>query len=242
MPYDPTEFLNIAGIELPLIGLYDAPDKAPFEPVTEPKPGKHVCVFQFFKSWEKGQSAVFTKETFGCGGFGTHIFGVRTMPKEAFIDFLYGQEGLKASRELMEEWIDLMECYEPQNEYIVVGPMREDQYEHLRTVTFLVNPDQLALMVYAVHYHAGPGDPAPMKAPFDSGCGQMLPGFDDLDKPQAMLGGTDVAMRQFFPPDIIAVTVTRPMYERICSLGKESFLHKPFWKDLVKARGGKVRG
>mgnify|MGYP001813496347 CR=1 FL=1 len=237
MKHYPSEFLMIAGIDLPLIGLYDAPDKAPFEPVLEPKQGKHVCVFAFFKAWLKGQMAVFSKDNFGCGGFGSQIFGVRTMPKEAFIDYLYGKEGLKASRELLEEWIDHLDCYEPENEFVIVGPLREDQYDHLRTVTFLVNPDQLALMIYAVHYHAAPRDPVPMKAPFDSGCGQLLSGFDDLSLPQAMLGATDVAMRQFLPPDILALTVTKPMFERICSIGEDSFLHKPFWKDLMKARG-----
>jgi hypothetical protein len=45
-------------------------------------------------------------------------------------------------------------------------------------------------------------------------------------------------MRQFMPPDILALTVTRPMFERICSLDRSSFLYKPFWQDLVKARGG----
>ncbi len=238
MTHDPSEFLRIAGIELPLIGMYDAPDKSPFEPVIEPKPGKHVCVFTFFKSWLAGRTAAFSKESFGCGGFGTRIFGVQTMPKEAFIDFLYGREGLKASRELMEEWIDAMGCYESENEFILIGPLKESQYDNLRTVTFLVNPDQLSMMIYAVHYHAAPGDPVPMKAPFDSGCGQLLSGFDDLTIPQAMLGATDVAMRQFMPPDILALTVTKPMFERICSLDRNSFLYKPFWKDLVKAREG----
>jgi hypothetical protein len=236
---DPSEFLRIAGIEVPLIGMYDAPDKSPFEPVVEVKPGKHVCVFAFFKSWLAGKTAAFTKDSFGCGGFATHIFGVQTMPKEAFIDFLYWREGVKASRELMEEWIDSMECYEPKNEFVLVGPLKDEHYDDLKTVTFFVNPDQLSLLVYAVHYHAAPGDPVPLKAAFDSGCGQLLSGFTDLSIPQAMLGATDVAMRQFIPADILALTMTKPMFERICSIGEDSFLHKPFWQDLVKARGGR---
>jgi len=237
MSRDPSEFLKAAGIELPLIGLYDAPDRAPFEPTVGPKPGKRACVFAFFKSWLDGKSAVFSREAYGCGGLGRHLFGISTMPDESFIDFLYKQEGLKATRELMVEWIDLIELYEPENEYIVVGPVRDDQYGYLRTVTFLVNPDQLALMVYAVHYHSRPTDPTPMKAEFDSGCGQMLSGFRDLSIPQAILGGTDVAMRQHLPPDILAVTVTKPMFERICSIGEDSFLYKPFWKEVLRARG-----
>jgi hypothetical protein len=242
MTRDPAEFLKSAGIELPLIGTYDAPDRGPFEPVVEPKPGKHVCVFSFFKSWLKGRTAAFSKESFGCGGLGNHMFGVRSMPKDEFIDFLYGHEGMKVSRELMEEWVDSMECYEPEHGLILVGPFRESQYEYLRTVTFLVNPDQLALMVYAVNYHAAPGDPVPMKVPFDSACGHILSAFDDLSTPQAILGAVDIAMRQHLPPDILAVTVTKPMFERICSIGEGSFLYKPFWKEVVKTRGGRIRG
>ena len=240
MQRDPSEFLRIAGIDLPLIGLYDAPSKEPFEPVLEPKPGKHVCVFAFYKGWLKGQTASFSKEAFGCGGCGRNLLGIETMPREAFIDFLYGKEGLKASRELMEEWIDAMKPYKPEHDFILIGPMKESEYDRLKSVTFLVNPDQLALMVYAAQYHAAPGDPDPIKAPFSAGCGQLLSMFDDVSVPQAIIGATDVAMRQYLPPGILAVTVTKPMFERICSLDKDSFLYKPFWQELVKARGGKV--
>ena len=44
-------------------------------------------------------------------------------------------------------------------------------------------------------------------------------------------------MRRYIDPDLIAFTVTRPMYEQLCGLGAESFLYKPFWKNLMKARG-----
>jgi len=37
--------------------------------------------------------------------------------------------------------------------------------------------------------------------------------------------------------DLIAFTVTRSMYEQLCGLGAERFLYKPFWKNLMKARG-----
>lgn len=240
MSHDPSEFLRISGIELPLIGLYDAPATAPYEPVIEPKPGKHVCAFAFYRSWLKGMTSVFSRKAFGCGGFGRHMFGVETMPREAFIDFLYGREGLKASRELMARWIDELEPYEPENEFILMGPMKKSEYGDLRSVTFLVNPDQLSLMVYAAHYHAAPGDPDPIMAPFSSGCGQLLPLFDDISVPQAIIGATDVAMRQYLPPDILAVTVTKPMFERICSLDGDSFLYKPFWRNLVESRSGKA--
>jgi hypothetical protein len=240
MQHDIKEFLRISGIELPLIGLYDAPSREPFEPVIEPNRGGHVCFYAFYRSWLEGKTASFTREAFGCGGFGYHIFGIESMSRKEFVDFLYVQEGLKSSRELMEQWLDDMKCYEPENDHILVGPIKDEAYEYLKTVTFLVNPDQLSLMVYAASYHAARGDLEPIKAPFNSGCGQILPSFDDLEAPQAIVGGTDVAMRSYLPPEILAFTVTKPMFERICSLDRDSFLHKPFWRSLVESRGGKV--
>ena len=76
-----------------------------------------------------------------------------------------------------------------------------------------------------------------MIAPFGSGCMQMVGVFKDLGAPQAAIGSTDIAMRQYIPPDILAFTVTKPMYERLASLEERSFLTKPFWKRLMKSRG-----
>jgi hypothetical protein len=236
MQPDPSRLIRIAEIAAPLIGLYDAPDPEPFEPVVRPKEGAHVCIFAFYRAWLEGRTAHLTADAFGCGGCGNQLFGVRSMPREAFIDFLYGQEGLKASRELMEAWIDGTERYVSRHGHILAGPLKPDAYRWLLTVTFLVNPDQLSLLVYGTHYHAAPGDAAPLRAPFGSGCGQLINGFDDLDTAQGVIGGTDVAMRRYLPADILAVTVTRPMFERLCSLDESSFLYKPFWKELLAAR------
>jgi hypothetical protein len=236
---DPSKLIEIAGISAPLIGLYDAPDPGPFEPVVRPKEGAQVCLFSFYRAWLDGRTAHLRADSFGCGGCGNQFFDVQTRSHEEFIDFLYGREGLKASRELMEEWIDRSMRYRPKHDNIFAGPLKPDAWEYLLSVTFLVNPDQLALLVYGTHYHASPRDPAPLKAPFSSGCGQLLNGFDDLEIAQGVIGGTDVAMRRFLPPEILAVTVTKTMFERLCSLDERSFLYKPFWKDLLASRRGK---
>ena len=62
---------------------------------------------------------------------------------------------------------------------------------------------------------------------------QLAPLFDDLDVAQAIIGATDVTS---FPPDILAFAVTKPMFERLCTLDEQSLLYKPFWDDLQKAR------
>lgn len=234
-PY-PSELMRTAGIEIPLIGFYDAPDPAPFAPLVEPKAGARACVFAFYRNWLKGETLRVTKDNFGCGGAGRSWCGVEARSREEFIRFLVDEEGLKASRDLMNRWIDSSPPYRMKNGNILVGPLRETQYEYLETVTFFVNPDQLGLMALGAQYESAPEDPPPVISPFGSGCMQMVGVFKDLGAPQAAIGATDVASREYLPPDVLAFTVTKPMYERLAALDERSFLSKPFWKRLMKAR------
>jgi hypothetical protein len=109
-------------------------------------------------------------------------------------------------------------------------------YKEESMLSAFINPDQLSLFVTGAHYHQGSPNPPRVTAPFAAGCGLLGPLFDDLKRPQAMIGATDIAMRKFLPPDILAFTVTKSMYEKLCALDETSFLDKPFWKDLKKAR------
>ncbi|MFH1144327.1 MAG: DUF169 domain-containing protein [Candidatus Eisenbacteria bacterium] len=233
---DAGRLLEAVGIETPPIGFYDAPDPIPFRPWIEPQTGGHVCLFAFYRKWREGKMLYLTRENFGCGGAGTWVCGVSTRSREDFVDFLVNGEGLKASRELMEQWLAVTRPYAPRHPHLFVGPLRDAQYEHLRTVTFHVNPDQLGMLVLGAQYHSSPQDPPPVLAPFGSGCMQLAGAFPDLDQPQAVIGATDIAMRQYLPRDLLAFTVTRPMFERLCSLDEKSFLYKPFWQRLKKAR------
>ena len=93
-----------------------------------------------------------------------------------------------------------------------MGPVRTELEEYLRTITFLVNPDQLSgLMIGAQYYHA-PDDPLPpVITPFGSTCMQLLPLFKDFDYPQAIVGATDLTMRHLVPPELLTFTVTVPI-------------------------------
>jgi hypothetical protein len=66
---------------------------------------------------------------------------------------------------------------------------------------------------------------------------EMITPFEDLSLPQAVIGATDIAMRQWLDPDILAFTVTVPLFGQLCALDERSFLYKPFLKNLWKARG-----
>jgi hypothetical protein len=238
MPPFPARLIETARIGIPPIGFYDAPEQAAFEPVVRPKPGEHVCVFAFYTNWLRGETLLVTEENYGCGGAGRSWCGVETRSREEFIRFLVDEEGLKASHDLMNRWIDSRPPYRRTHANIFVGRLRDEQFEHLKTVTFFVNPDQLGLMTLAAQYESAPEDLPPVVSPFGSGCMQLVGVFEDLDAPQAAIGATDIAMRQYLPRDVLAFTVTKPMYERFAELGDRSFLTKPFWKRLMKARAG----
>ena len=236
MNHDPSRLIERLGIKIPLMGFYDAPDTSGFEPLVAPEPNKHVCVFAFYGDWLKGKTLLITRENFGCGGAGTALCSVSTRTRQDYITFLVDTEGLKANHEIMGKWIDERRTYRQEHPNILIGPLREGKEKYLKTVTFFVNPDQLSALVIGAHYRNAPGDPPAVLAPFGSGCMQMITPFEDLSMPQAIIGATDIAMRQWLPQNIMSFTVTVPMYEQLCGLDEKSFLYKPFLKNLQKAR------
>jgi len=139
----------------------------------------------------------------------------------------------------MEKWIDASKPYRAENAHLFLGPLKEDAWLFIKTITFLVNPDQLSALMIGAQYHSAPGDPPPVIAPFGSGCSQLQP-FRDLTIAQASIGATDIAMRRHLPPDILTLTVTKPMFKQLCALDERSFLSKPFLQRLRQARGGKL--
>jgi hypothetical protein len=237
MQPDSKDLIEKIGLTVPPIGFYDAPDVSPFEPLVEPEPGKRACVFSSCRDWLAGMTLHITKDNFGCPGAGHWLFSVTTRSREDFVRFLVDDEGLKSSHDLMDQWLDHCKGYKPQHPHLLIGPLREDQYAHLKSVTFYVNPDQLGVLILGTQYNSAPSDPLPVIAPFGSGCMQLVPLFEDLDVAQAIVGATDIAMRRYLDPELIAFTVTKPMFEQLCGLDDRSFLHKRFWENLRKVRG-----
>lgn len=239
---DPSRLIAALDLDLPLIGFYDAPSPQPFDPVVKPRhgSGRGSCVFDFFEHWRRGDTLHLTRERFGCGGAGRALCEARTRGRDDFIDFLWGDEGLRATRDLMAGWIDNSPVYHPRHDHVLIGPLRDDQYGFARSVTFWVDPDQLSVLLLGAYHHHAWGEPDPVTAPFGSGCMELVANFRDLDAPQAAIGATDVAMRGQVPPHLLAFTVTPPMYARLCALDDESFLGKRFLASLRRARGGRL--
>ncbi len=235
---DPGKIIERLAITGPLVGFYDAPDPVPFAPLVEPK--GHQCVFASFRDWSRGKTLHLTREKHGCGG--GHLVGVETMSRNQMVEFLCGKEGLRADHDLMNLWLDSTRSYEPANDHLLIGPLRSDQYDYLRSVTFYVNADQLAVLCMGATYYSRPNDLEPIVSRFGSGCMQLITLFDDLEAPQAIIGSTDHSMRRYLEPWMIAFTVTRPMYELLCRWAEDpgSSLHTEFTDSLIKARGGSL--
>lgn len=235
MKPDPTKLLAIAGIKNPLVGFYDVPDPKPFEPFARPK----RCFFSCYENWLKGESICISENDSGCRGSGYWVGGVEFTTRDNFAKFLTEKEGFKSSQKLMKQWLDNQKPYRIEHGYVVIGPLKDEQYDNLRTITFFVNPDQLSLLLLGTEYQNASVNVNPTLTAFGSGCGQLAALFGDFDPdiPKAIIGATDIAMRQHLPPDILALTVNKPMYRQLCELDNSSFLYKPFWKTLRKARG-----
>lgn len=229
------EKLSISG---PLVGFYDAPDPAPFAPLVVPK-GRQ-CIFRSMVDWKAGRTLHLTKEKHGCGGM--HLLGLAERSRQELVEFLCDEEGLKASHELMNLWLDSAPHYTPRHENLLIGPLRPGQYEYLRTVTWYVNPDQLSVLTAGAVYYSHPDDVDPLIARFGSGCMQMAALFDDLDAPQALIGSLDQAARADLDPCSMAFTVTKPMFDLLARWAADprSSLHNRFLGTLLRARGGSL--
>ncbi|MCX6646904.1 MAG: DUF169 domain-containing protein [bacterium] len=234
MQPDPSILMQRIDLDIPLLGFYDAPNPKPFEPFI--RTGKGNCVFDYFQQILAGDTLLLTKDQYGCSGAGRSICGAQSMPDDGLVKFLVEKEGLKVSEKLMLDWVKSRKMFSPKYGNILIGWLKPDQYEYLKSVTFVVNPDQLSALMTGAQYFAGPDDPTPVIAPFGSGCSLFVL-FDDLDKPQSLLGASDMAMREHVKPDQILFTVTKPMFEQLCRLGEKSFLFKQFWGGLRKSRG-----
>jgi len=216
------------------VGLYDAPEPERFAPVVSLR----RCLFDHYEDWQRGNTLLFDQASKGCPGCGYWLTGVGRFPsRQAMVEFLTVKEGLRETHALTEAWLDACPVQPPAHGHILIGPVRPELDEYLKTITFFVTPDQLSVLLYGAHYHAHPDDPAPVLAPFGSGCGLMHSLFPDLTKAQAVIGATDIAMRPNMPPNRLSFTVTVPMLRRLLRLDDgHSFLGKHFLSKLKSAR------
>ncbi|MCU0288914.1 MAG: DUF169 domain-containing protein [Acidobacteria bacterium] len=241
---NPDLLLDKIKLKRPLIGVYDAPPGLGFKPLMEPDPEKkNLCIYSFYQDWMAGRTLHLSPDFYGCKGCGYWMFGIDAQSHHISPGFLVENEGLKHSSHFMSQWLKNEKPYVPRYGHLFIGPLRDEYFNFLKSVTFMINPDQLSLLVNGAHYFHNPEDPiSPIITSFGPGCRQILSTFKDLKHAQAIIGATDIPVRRFLPPHILAFSVTVAMFQLLCSLDEQSFLFKISTENLQKTRGEKIFG
>jgi hypothetical protein len=221
----------------PLLGVYDASPSDEFAPLFEPV-GEDCC-FSYYDRWLDGETLVLKKGGAGCKGAHRALGIERGAPPPFMAHMLTDgvgapkAEGLRATPEIAQAYLDAGKPPLPESGSVLVGPLRLDQWDRVRSVTFLVDPDRLAALTTLAGYWSSENV---VTAPFGSACSFFWKSFNEIEGAQAVIGGTDVAMRQYLPTAIMTLTVAPGHFAKMLTVPDGSFLDLDWWNDLMEVR------
>jgi hypothetical protein len=143
-------------------------------------------------------------------------------------------EGLKATSDLAQEFLDQAVPPRPNCDRMLMGPLRPDHFAKVQSVTFFADCDRLAGLMTLASYWSSAQDE--IAAPFSSGCGLMWRELQNEEKDRAILGCTDIAMRRYLPPEIMCLTVSAERFARMVDFPDDCFLTRSWWNELLDSR------
>ncbi|MCL5025480.1 MAG: DUF169 domain-containing protein [Chloroflexi bacterium] len=194
---------------------------------------------------DRGQVAVFDRQTFGCTGGGTALgFGNRYIDFPGGIEYLLSTgrgegfregEHFKRTPELAKEVFDQLPVTDIPYTYVVFKPLEmvDLEKEMPQLVCLYCNPDQLAALVALANYYRHGTDNVII--PFGSGCQTLclLPYYEaQQERPRAVVGMTDVSQRWRMEPDILSFVVPFKMFLEMEANVPGSFLEMKTWQKL----------
>ena len=232
-------------LDTPIVALYDAAPGGAFEPLVEAQ--GRACCFAYYPRWVAGVTVIVRRgdDTFeaprhGCPGL-QRALGLSASYPPWMANFLTDGangapmgEGLKASAALAQQFIDQARAPEPSGDTMLMGPLKLERWQDVRTVTFFADPDRLSALMTLAQYWSGRGDE--IAAPFSSGCGLMWRELVNQDRDRAILGCTDIAMRRHLPADLLSLSVSPARFEQMLTYPDGAFLTREWWHELLKAR------
>jgi len=220
-------------LSTPLLALYDSQPSDAFAPLVEAK--GNTCCFAYYKRWLAGETLVMKKGGGGCQG-AARAFGLEKTYPAYMAHFLTDGvgapmgEGLRASADIAQAYLDEAIPPDVQSGAVLIGPLRPEQWEWIRSVTFLVDPDRLAAVMTLAGYWSARDV---VTAPFGSGCSFL---WRALGGDRTVIGGTDIAMRRYLPPEMMTFTVSPAHFGKMLTFPDDSFLYKSWWNDLMDYR------
>ena len=159
--------------------------------------------------------------------------------KEMADDFLHGECYLK-NPETTKCFVENLPIQDIPADYVALKPLEETdlETENVRSITLLVNPDQLsALVVLANHEHPERENVA---IPFGAGCqiiGVLM--YRELDSatPRALVGLTDLSarknVRRILGKDVMSFSMTPALFKEMEANVDGSFLKRNTWAALA---------
>jgi len=250
------EAINLNSMPVAIVATDTFPEEA-----LQFKEGAFGCVIAFLKSATKGKTAVFSRKTFGCPGGGVGLgFGDCYEPFPGGIEYFLStgnsefcqtdigrvvasrmpdlEEGERYFKtpEIAKHFIDTLPITDIPEAYLVFKPLQEvTAHEVPKTVVFLVNPDQLSALVVLANYGRMSNDNVII--PFAAACHTIgiIP-FQEAssDTPKAVIGLTDITIRNTFMKDQLSFAMPYQMFLEMESNVAGSFLEKRHWQSLLK--------
>ncbi len=142
-------------------------------------------------------------------------------------------EGLKAEPAIAQAYLDRAKPPDLRSDSVLVGPLRLEQWDTLRSITFFVDPDRLGAVMTLAGYWSSDNV---VSAPFGSGCSFLWRALTEDGQDHAVLGATDIAMRRYLPPDILTLSVTPQRFAQMVAFPDGAFLNRGWWNDLMDYR------
>jgi len=213
------------------------------------QPGRWGCVMAMLKAASQGRTAVFDRETVGCGGGGVglgfgnafHTSGAgNTGGMEYLLSTGRGEgypegEGYRKTPELAACFLTNLPIVELPYTYRIFKPLDQVDLtvEQPCLVTFYVNADQLCGLVVMANYDRP--DLNNVIIPHGSGCqGVFLIPYDEVksENPRAVVGMMDPSARPFIDQDKVTFTVPYKRFLEMEANIPNSFLNKSTWSKI----------
>lgn len=209
-------------------------------------PGKWACVIAMLNAAAKGKTAVFDKNTCGCGG---GVVGLGFSDKfdqiPGGIEYLLSTgrgegypegEGFKKTPELAKTFVEELPTTVIPFTYVVFKPLSDVDLakETPQLVCILANADQISALGALANYDRPGG--GSVIIPFGAGCHTIcLIPYNESKccSPRAVVGLTDVFARPQIDADLLSFTVPFKRFMEMENNVPGSFLEKSFWKGVL---------
>ena len=149
-------------------------------------------------------------------------------------------ERIKKNPSIAKEFLNALPFYDVPTEYVLIKPLSStDPDEMIKSVIFLVNPDQLSVLSILANYHRGQITDGVVVAAGAAGCqaiGVCTFNEEQSDNPRAIVGLTDLmarkSVRRTLGSDKLTFSVPYSLFLEMEANVPGSILESELWIEL----------